>query len=285
MFRVHSPIYASVDPKTLDLPTIKAAFRQANVPANTTRLDATNMGVANLNKVTAFALVIKEMPKGSRLDIRIDGVTRNNKPADRYVNRYSDIDNVVVAMSTVVSRAVNGRVWIDVDKNGERGDNETLVKGVKVRLVNRADKSVVRQTVCDDKGYYLFDELPAGQYDIMFAGPDNDDWNYYKATAVKAQGVDESRDSDGVSVSQSTLKDGAKIELAELPALDKMVTSRFVINDMDLGVVRLVQLNTMPTTGSMPWLAVIVVSVLFVNVVMIAVLLKVTKKEKESEKQ
>lgn len=56
-------------------------------------------------------------------------------------------------------------------------------------------------------------------------------------------------------------------------------------NDMDLGVVRLVQLNTMPTTGSMPWLAVIIVSVLFVNVAMIAVLLKVTKKEKESEKQ
>lgn len=277
--------YASVDPKTLDLPTIKAAFKKVNVPANTTRLDATNMGVADLNKVTAFALVIKEMPKGSRLDIRIDGVARNNKPADRYVNRYSDIDNVVVAMSTVVSRAVNGRVWVDADKNGERGDNETLVKGVKVRLINRADKSVIRETVCDDKGYYLFDELPAGQYDIMFAGPDNDNWNYYKATAVKAQGVDESRDSDGVSVTQGTLKDGAKIELAELPALDKMVTSRFVINDMDLGVVRLVQLNTMPTTGSMPWLAVIVVSVLFVNIVMIAVLLKVTKKEKESEKQ
>lgn len=277
--------YASVDPKTLDLATIKAAFKKVTVPANTTRLDATNMGVSDLNRVTAFALVIKEMPKGSRLDIRVDGVTRNNKPADRYVNRYSDIDNVVVAMSTVVSRAVNGRVWIDVDKNGERGDSETLVKGVKVRLVNRADKSVVRQTVCDDNGYYLFDELPAGQYDIMFAGPDDDDWNYYKATAVKAQGVDESRNSDGVSVTQGTLKDGAKIELAELPALDKMATSRFVINDMDLGVVRLVQLNTMPTTGSMPWLAVIVVSVLFVNIVMIAVLLKVTKKEKESEKQ
>lgn len=278
--------YASVDPKTLDLATIKAAFKKVNVPANTTRLDATNMGVADLNKVTAFALVIKEMPKGSRLDIRIDGVARNNKPADRYVNRYSDIDNVVVSMSTVVSRAVNGRVWIDVDKNGERGDNETLVKGVKVRLVDRTDKNVVRQTVCDDNGYYLFDELPAGQYDIMFSGPDNDDWNYYKATAVKAQGVDESRDSDGVSVTQGTLKDGAKIELAELPALDKMVTSRFVINDMDLGVVRLVQpINTMPTTGSVPWLAVIVVSVLFVNIVMIAVLLKVTKKEKESEKQ
>ncbi len=167
------------------------------------------------------------------------------------------------------------------DKNGERGDNETLVKGVKVRLVNRADKSVVRETVCDDKGYYLFDELPAGQYDIMFAGPDGDNWNYYKATAVKAQGVDESRNSDGVSVTQGTLKDGAKIELVELPALDKMVTSRFVINDMDLGVVRLVQLNTMPTTGSMPWLAVIVVTVLFVNIAMIAVLLKVTKKEND----
>lgn len=241
------------------------------------------MGVTNLNKVTAFALVIKEMPKGSRLDIRVDGIARNNKPGDRYVNRYSDIDNVVVAMSTVVSRAVNGRVWIDVDKNGERGDSETLVKGVKVRLVNRADKSVIRETVCDDKGYYLFDELPAGQYDIMFAGPDGDNWNYYKATAVKAQGIDESRDSDGVSVTQGTLKDGAKIELAELPALDKMVTSRFVINDMDLGVVRLVQLNTMPTTGSMPWLAVIMVSVLFVNIAMIAVLLKVTKKEKEDK--
>lgn len=274
--------YASVDPKTLDLPTIKAAFKNVSVPANTTRLDATNMGVTDLNKVTAFALVIKEMPKGSRLDIRVDGVAKNNKPADRYVNRYSDTDNIVVAMSTVVSRAVNGRVWIDADKNGERGDNETLVKGVKVRLVNRADKSVVRETVCDDKGYYLFDELPAGEYDIMFAGPDDDDWNYYKATAVKAQGVDESRNSDGVSVTQSTLKDGAKIELAELPALDKMATSRFVINDMDLGVVRLVKpINTMPTTGSVPWLAVIVVSVLFVNVAMIAVLLKVTRKEKD----
>lgn len=81
---------------------------------------------------------------------------------------------------------------------------------------------------------------------------------------------------------KGTLKDGAKIELAELPALDKMVTSRFVINDMDLGVVRLVQpINTMPTTGSVPWLAVILVSVLFVNIAMIAVLLKVTKKEKD----
>lgn len=64
------------------------------------------------------------------------------------------------------SYAVGDYVWVDADKNGMQDDSEVL-EGVKVTLLDGSG-NFVAETWTDKNGRYLFDELPAGDYQIKF---------------------------------------------------------------------------------------------------------------------
>lgn len=63
--------------------------------------------------------------------------------------------------------AVGDYVWIDKNGDGTQGKNEPVLPGVKVELLDSRGK-VVATTKTDTSGRYLFDELPAGSYQVRF---------------------------------------------------------------------------------------------------------------------
>jgi protocatechuate 3,4-dioxygenase beta subunit len=62
---------------------------------------------------------------------------------------------------------VGNYVWIDNNKNGLQDVTEPGVSGVVVTLYS-ATNSIISATVTNDNGYYLFTNVPAGQYTIRF---------------------------------------------------------------------------------------------------------------------
>jgi len=62
--------------------------------------------------------------------------------------------------------AIGNLVWIDENANGIQDVGEPGIPGVTVTATNPADGTVLT-TVTDSDGGYLFDELPAGKYDIL----------------------------------------------------------------------------------------------------------------------
>lgn len=63
--------------------------------------------------------------------------------------------------------AVGDYVWIDSNRDGKQGKDETPLPGVTVELLN-AKGEVVATTKTDKDGRYLFDDLDGGTYQVRF---------------------------------------------------------------------------------------------------------------------
>jgi protocatechuate 3,4-dioxygenase beta subunit len=106
---------------------------------------------------------------------------------------------------------IGNYVWNDVNQDGIQDANEVGVAGVTVTLYDAAG-NVVGTTITDAYGYYLFDELEPGDYNVGFTLPPN-----YVFTGQDA-GADDASDSD---VDPSTGQTGTYT----LAALDSNMTA------------------------------------------------------------
>ena len=240
--------YSTKDPMKITKDEVIQNFRKVTI---------TNKSAAIPANTTAFALVIGGMPKNTRLETRVFGTGKGNKPADIYVNRYCDTDNTVAAMSVVASREVNGVVWLDANKNGVREDSEELVKDVTVKLKDsKGNVSPARTVKTDENGYYEFTELPAGDYTVDFT---MNNGKLHKVTTRHAQAATMNTNSDAVSRNKDSMEEGAYIQLATMPALKDMTSSKYVDANEDMGLVIVAKpVSSMPVTGRVPWLYVLV---------------------------
>ena|GEM_PF-694989 len=117
--------------------------------------------------------------------------------------------------------AIGDKVWLDSDKNGVQDAGEPPVAGVTVELRDGAG-TVIATTTTDRNGRYVFDELPAGTYQVRFvltaeqaalyrftaalAGTDGaSDSNAYPATGLTAPFVLD--DSNGSLTTEYSLAD------------------------------------------------------------------------------
>ncbi|MBN1910231.1 MAG: tandem-95 repeat protein [Pirellulales bacterium] len=70
--------------------------------------------------------------------------------------------------------SLSGYVFVDTDNDGTRDSGEIGIPGVLITLTGTSDagNTVSRTRLTDGNGYYLFDNLPAGNYTITESQPD-----------------------------------------------------------------------------------------------------------------
>ncbi|MFT4288382.1 SdrD B-like domain-containing protein, partial [Nocardioides sp.] len=91
--------------------------------------------------------------------------------------------------------AVGDLVWIDADSDGAQDADETPLAGVTVTLLD-GDGNEVATTTTDENGRYLFDNLPAGTYQVRFELTEEQAATY-RFTTANESGVGDEADSDG----------------------------------------------------------------------------------------
>ena len=62
--------------------------------------------------------------------------------------------------------AIGDFTWIDANRDGIQDADEEILAGVTVELIK--DGKVISETTTDDAGRYMFDRLPAGEYEVKF---------------------------------------------------------------------------------------------------------------------
>lgn len=88
--------------------------------------------------------------------------------------------------------AIGDVVWIDTDKDGVQDPDEEPLPGVTVELLQ--DGTVIDTTTTDSSGRYVFDNLPAGIYQVRFTLTDEQSERYEFTTRDSGSG--DALDSD-----------------------------------------------------------------------------------------
>ncbi len=124
---------------------------------------------------------------------------------ERFVNHVEVEANEVrmvanqASVLAYVPASVGDRVWLDTDSNGVQDSGESGVGGVSVMLLDNAG-TILKSTVTDQRGEYLFEGLTGGSYQIRFerAVSDQRPWT------SRLAGTDRAVDSDARPVDGMT---------------------------------------------------------------------------------
>ena len=108
-------------------------------------------------------------------------------------------DNLTVDLGFVPVFAVGDYVWKDLNGNGKQDSNEPAVPGVTVTLLTPTGQSAtdvfgnpIHSTTTDSNGHYVFDNVPAGSYEVQFTNP----LTGYQFTTPSAPGTTSGNDSN-----------------------------------------------------------------------------------------
>ena len=143
-----------------------------------------------------------------------------------WLNSYSQETLVSTAMSKVYDRSLEGKVFIDKNKDGIFNNDDIEVKNTKVILYKK-DGTKVAEQLTDENGNYKFEKLEAGEYYVDFESTEDVDLSKYKVTNQFAQDDDKKGHDDSKAEGESNTETGklnkAKITEITLPTIDEMV--------------------------------------------------------------
>ncbi len=130
---------------------------------------------------------------------------------------------------------ITGTAWIDTNEDGERNSSEPKVGGMQVILLNSDASEIIRdeetneekRTTTSDNGTYTFNNLPNGEYVVVFAY----DSSNYSLTEYRKEDVNERFNSDAIDVNITI--DGER-RLAGMT--DVLVVDGENVRDIDIGI-------------------------------------------------
>lgn len=196
------------------------------------------------SKPVAWAFTSPSLPANARYDFSLSIKPTSNKAADSYVNRWTDGDNTVDAVTQVVERKVNGVAWFDTNHDGIRQDSDRLLADVTVTLVDGNGRTVtsVNGKPCtattDRNGHYEIGSIPAGSgFKLRFTPKTGTAWHGQNVTVKNAKDASEATDSDSdrEDDSHGNMVAGV-ITLKPFPALDEMTSAVYEDPNEDHGM-------------------------------------------------
>ena len=231
--------YRSMDALKIT-PAMFTTWTRAALDAKTGRVTIPD----GMGQPVAWAFTSDRLPANARYDFTLTFTPSDNKAADVYVNRWTDGDNKVDAVTQVVERRVNGVAWFDNNHNGVRESTDRLLAGVNVTLLDKNGKTVTSVngkpciTVTDQNGHYELSDIPGGSgFKLRFTPKTGIIWRGQHVTVKNAKEASEATDSDSDEEDDSNGNMVAGvIPLKDFPALDKMTAAVYDDPNEDHGM-------------------------------------------------
>ena len=174
---------------------------------------------------------------------------KNLYAGEKFLNTLSTGDIKTQAKVEVISRSLEGCLWIDANENGARDAAEPLPTGIKVTLLKKNESTgeyepvlvegepveCVPGSVTDvntgeeetgEAGHYMFTGLSAGTYAVKFEGTSLD-FSHYEVTEKNKAGVPEhiSSKADGYYTIDGALT-YTRIDGIEMKSKEQLISER-----------------------------------------------------------
>lgn len=135
----------------------------------------------SINQTVKAFTILGTLKAKEKLDIEVYVKTSGNKENDVYVNsataKFLTSANAISSKNIsfqVIKRTLEGKVWLDANKNGKIDTGEEFLQGIKFKLVNQNGDTVkntnneeINTVTTDAEGYYKFENLKKGKYKVV----------------------------------------------------------------------------------------------------------------------
>ena len=160
---------------------------------------------------TAYAITGPIAGK-TRLEVDVYLKTTGNKAEDVYKNTATvQTNKSTEAMQTSIitvqdiKRELSGKVWFDSNADGLMNNNEQMLEGVKLKLVNEdgstaidIDGNEIQPVLTDKNGYYEFENMVKGNYKVQVEVTDSEKEITLKGVGVNRE-INSNFNSDGLT--------------------------------------------------------------------------------------
>lgn len=158
----------------------------------------------------------------TKISNAVEATIEYNPDAHKNLNPNPDNPN-----TPNVKKVISGIAWLDKNKDGQRNDDEDIISGMEVRLLNKVTNEVIQKTKTSSTGEYIFTEIDEGQYLVVFL------YNSYKydLTQYKKAEISQSTNSDVIDINMDI--DGYETKVA---ISDIIVITDSNARNIDIGV-------------------------------------------------
>ena len=199
-----------------------------------------------INDTATAVLVVGQIGGFTDLNVVLGITPSGNLPGDLYqgdatINALgweAPIQAVPVKVA-VVGRAVSGKIWLDLNRNGAYDTGEHLMKDTNIRLVDNQGKEVtdiygntvnpIKTTVT---GAYLFSNLKAGTYQVIFDA----DAVKYGTTGYQNSGVAIDKDNNAV-VKIINTQNTIAVENITMATAETLPEYNYELKNQDCGLI------------------------------------------------
>ena len=193
-----------------------------------------NVAGININPEETVEIYITGIAKEMKTDsvatmyVDVEGRRIENTTTEKISNSIKKTVNQEVTNNIVqaTSNSITGIAWIDKNENGQKDEDEILLKGVQAVLIDTQTSEQVAAKTTNNNGEYSFDNVEEGNYIVEFKYNTNN----FTVTDYKNENVADTLDSDVINTTQNnitTAKTGI-ISLSE--GKTESVNAGFVIN-------------------------------------------------------
>lgn len=129
------------------------------------------------SSATALFTTYDSLDGSDSIQYELEVIPFNNRVGDSYSFSMNIIsDNLMTALktnnvvSTVFSRAISGKAFIDLNSNSKYDTEDLLLNDIEVQLLDE-NNNVLQYTKTDENGKYIFEGLEQGKYYVYFDIP------------------------------------------------------------------------------------------------------------------
>ena len=165
-----------------------------------------------INQINTAYAITGPIAGKTRLEVDIYLKTTGNKAEDVYKNTATvQTNKSTEAMQTSIitvqdiKRELSGKVWFDSNADGLMNNNEQMLEGVKLKLVNEdgstaidIDGNEIQPVLTDKNGYYEFENMVKGNYKVQVEVTDSEKEITLKGVGVNRE-INSNFNSDGLT--------------------------------------------------------------------------------------
>lgn len=193
-----------------------------------------NVAGININPEETVEIYITGIAKEMKTDsvatmyVDVEGKRIENTTTEKISNtikktvNQEETNNVVQA----TSNSITGVAWIDKNENGQKDEDEILLKGVQAVLIDTQTSEQVAAKTTNNNGEYSFDNVEEGNYIVEFKYNTNN----FTVTDYKNENVADTLDSDVINTTQNNTTTAKTGIISLYEGKTESVNAGFVIN-------------------------------------------------------